>query len=208
MENTPPFIRAGTIPVMAIACGVMVGNIYICQPLLGQIAISFGVPERIAALVAVATQVGYALGILLLVPLADIAEPRKLVRWLFALTGVALLVAAGALNIPVLVAASLCLAVLTVIPQILIPLSTSLVSPEKGGSVVGSLMMGRFWAFCSPERFRVSSRSTAAHGVRPLAWRVFSPFPFFCSCRVSCPWRKPIARKCITASCLHRFRRF
>lgn len=53
-----PEARRGTIPVMAVACGVMVGNIYLCQPLLGQIATSFGVPESVAALVAVMTQIG------------------------------------------------------------------------------------------------------------------------------------------------------
>jgi predicted MFS family arabinose efflux permease len=141
-DTTNAPIRRGTIPVMALACGVMVGNIYLCQPLLGAIAESFGVPERIASLVAVATQVGYALGILLLVPLADIAEPRKLVRWMFTLTAIALVVAAAAPNIGILVAASLSLALLTVVPQVLIPLATSLAPPEKRGRVVGSLMMG------------------------------------------------------------------
>lgn len=137
-----PAIRRGTIPVMATAAGVMVGNIYICQPLLGEIAVSFGVPEHVASLVAVATQVGYALGILLLVPLADIAEPRKLLRWLMALTAVALVGATVAPNIGILVAASLCLALLTVVPQILIPLATSLVPAEKRGRVVGTMMTG------------------------------------------------------------------
>jgi predicted MFS family arabinose efflux permease len=141
-ETTNVPIRRGTISVMALACGVMVGNIYLCQPLLGAIAEGFGVPERISALVAVATQVGYALGILLLVPLADIAEPRKLVRWLCALTAVALVIAASAPNISILVAASFSLALVTVVPQVLIPLATSLAPPERRGRVVGSLTMG------------------------------------------------------------------
>lgn len=137
-----PTIRRGTIPVMATAAGVMVGNIYICQPLLGEIAVSFGVPEHVSSLVAVATQVGYALGILLLVPLADIAEPKKLLRWLMALTAIALIGAAMAPNIGILVAASLCLALLTVVPQILIPLATALVPADKRGHVVGTMMTG------------------------------------------------------------------
>jgi predicted MFS family arabinose efflux permease len=135
-------MRRGTIPVMATAAGVMVGNIYICQPLLGQIAISFGVPEHVSSLVAVATQVGYALGILLLVPLADIAEPKKLLRWLMALTAIALFGAAMAPDIGILIGASLCLALLTVVPQILIPIATSLVPPERRGQVVGTMMTG------------------------------------------------------------------
>lgn len=64
----------------------MVGNVYICQPLLAQIAHDLVVTERTSSLVAVATQIGYALGILLVVPLADMAEPARLMRWLLALT--------------------------------------------------------------------------------------------------------------------------
>ncbi len=64
---TLPGVRAGSITVLAIACGVMVGNIYLCQPLLAQIAQQFGIAEKAASLVAVATQVGYALGVLLIV---------------------------------------------------------------------------------------------------------------------------------------------
>ncbi|GAC1045980.1 MFS transporter [Rhizobium sp. No.120] len=135
-------IRRGTIPVMAVACGVMVGNIYLCQPLLGAIAKDFGVPESIASLVAVMTQVGYALGILLLVPLSDMAEPRSLVRWMSALAAVGLLMACLAPAIPVLLAASIFLAFVTVVPQVLIPLATSLVAPEHRGRAVGSLATG------------------------------------------------------------------
>ncbi|QXZ80101.1 MFS transporter [Rhizobium sp. L51/94] len=135
-------MHRGTIPLMAAACGVMVGNIYLCQPLLGQIAVSFGVPEHVSSLVAVATQVGYAFGILLLVPLADIAEPRRLLRWLMALTAIGLLGAALAPGIGVLIGASACLALVTVVPQVLIPLATSLVPAEKRGRVVGTMTTG------------------------------------------------------------------
>jgi len=137
-----PVLRRGTIPVMVVACGVMVGNIYFCQPLLDQIAVSFGVPEHISSLVAVATQVGYALGILLLVPLADIAEPRKLLRWLMVLTAIGLVGASLAPNIWILIGASVCFAFLTVVPHILIPISASLVPPERRGQVVGTMVTG------------------------------------------------------------------
>ncbi len=135
-------IHRGTIPLMAAACGVMVGNIYLCQPLLGQIAVSFGVPEHVSSLVAVATQVGYAFGILLLVPLADIAEPRKLLRWLMALTAIGLVAASLAPNIGILIGASACLALVTVVPQVLIPIAASLVPAEKRGRVVGTMTTG------------------------------------------------------------------
>jgi len=137
-----PAIRRSTIPLMVVACGVLVGNIYFCQPLLGQIAISFGIPEHASSLVAVATQVGYALGILLLVPLADVAEPRRLLRWLMALTALGLGAAALAPNVGVLIGASVCFAFMTVVPSMLVPIAASLVPPERRGQVVGTMVTG------------------------------------------------------------------
>jgi predicted MFS family arabinose efflux permease len=141
-QSTTNPVRRGTIPVMAIACGVMVGNIYLCQPLLGAIAKDFGGPENVASLVAVMTQVGYALGILLLVPLSDMAEPRSLVRWMSALAAAGLFMASLSPAISVLLTASIFLAFVTVVPQVLIPLATSLVAPERRGRAVGSLATG------------------------------------------------------------------
>jgi predicted MFS family arabinose efflux permease len=139
---TLPGVRPGTVPVLALGCGVMVGNIYLCQPLLAQIAQDFGVPERSAGLVAAATQVGYALGILFVVPLADMAAPARLVRWLLILTTLGLVGAALSPGIPLLIAASLALATVTVVPQILMPLAPTLVAPENRGRIVGSLTTG------------------------------------------------------------------
>ena len=51
-------VRRGTITVMSAACGIMVGNVYLCQPLLHEIAVGFGVTEQAAGLVAVAAQIG------------------------------------------------------------------------------------------------------------------------------------------------------
>ncbi|MGA7803674.1 MFS transporter [Bradyrhizobium sp.] len=128
--------------MLAIACGVMVGNIYLCQPLLAQIAQQFGIAEKAASLVAVATQIGYALGVLLIVPLADMAKPALLVRWLMALTTIGLAAAALSPNVPVLLVASVCFATVTVIPQIPMPLAPTLVAPEHRGRSLGALSTG------------------------------------------------------------------
>lgn len=130
------------IPVMAAACGVMVGNIYVCQPLLDEIARGFGVPEHVAGFVAVAAQVGYAVGILFVLPMADVAEPKRLIRVLTAVTALGLLAAAAAPGISVLVLATLVVASATVVPQMLIPLATSLAPLEQRGRVIGVLQTG------------------------------------------------------------------
>ncbi len=139
---SPRASRRGTVFVYAFTCGIMVGNLYICQPLLHEIALSFRVAEPTAALVTVAAQVGYALGILLLVPLADVAEPKRLLRWLVLATTAGLLLAAAAPGILVLIAASLVFAAATVVPQILVPLATSLVAPDRRGRVIAALQTG------------------------------------------------------------------
>ena len=83
-KNTPSTAASqpgrGTLALLAAACGITVGNVYLCQPLLDQIAVSLGVPAQTAGLVAVGAQVGYALGILLVLPLADVIASRKLGR--------------------------------------------------------------------------------------------------------------------------------
>ena len=137
-----PESRPGTILVLAIACGVMVANVYLCQPLLDEMARSLGVPEHVAGLVAVATQVGYAVGILFVVPLGDVAEPRRLVRALVGVTALGLLGAALAPGIPILLVASLVIAATTVVAQVLIPLATSMAPPERRGRVIGALQTG------------------------------------------------------------------
>jgi predicted MFS family arabinose efflux permease len=138
----PPSARRGTVFVYALTCGVMVGNLYICQPLLHDIALGLHLTEPVAGFVTVAAQVGYALGILLLVPLADIAEPARLLRWLILATSAGLVVAGAAPGITILIAASLVFAAATVVPQILVPLATALVPPDRRGRVIASLQTG------------------------------------------------------------------
>lgn len=139
--NVPTLDRFALVG-LAVGCGITVGNIYLCQPLLDQMAVSLGVSPQVAGLVAVASQVGYALGILLILPLADAVEPRRLIRVLLILTAMSLLGAAFSPATPVLVAASLAIASTTVIPQILIPVASGYVEPRHRGRVIGALQTG------------------------------------------------------------------
>ncbi len=144
MSATIPLqgVRQGALTVLAIACGVMVATIYLCQPLLAEIAGALGVSPAQAALVAVLTQVGYTLGILFVVPLADSSDPVKLIRWMMSLTILGLLGAACSPTLGVLLAASLCIAATCVVAQVLIPLATTLAGPEYRGRIVSRLSTG------------------------------------------------------------------
>ncbi|MDE1164452.1 MAG: MFS transporter [Pseudomonas sp.] len=135
-------VKRGTLTLFAVACGVMVANIYLCQPLLAELARALGVSADRAALVAVATQVGYTLGILFVVPLADSSDPVKLVRWMMSLTIVGLLGACVSPNLAALMVASVCIAATCVVAQVLIPLATTLAGPQYRGRIVSKLSTG------------------------------------------------------------------
>ncbi|TXS22055.1 MFS transporter [Streptomyces sp. adm13(2018)] len=130
------------VPLLAVAGAVTVANLYFPQPLLAAVARGLDVSERTAGLIASAAQIGYALGILLLVPLADIVRLRRLTSVLLALTTAALLVAAAAPGVLTLALATLALSTTTVLPQILTPVAAVLADPGRQGRVVGLVGLG------------------------------------------------------------------
>jgi predicted MFS family arabinose efflux permease len=128
--------------VLAAGAGITVANVYLCQPLLAAIAHDFHLTPDRAGWVASAAQAGYAIGILLIVPLADHAAPRRLLRALLAVACVALLAAAWSPAIGVLVAAAFAISLASVVPQILVPLAVASHVQAGAGKVVGTMQTG------------------------------------------------------------------
>ncbi|GAA4680302.1 MFS transporter [Frondihabitans cladoniiphilus] len=128
--------------VMALTCGFTVANIYYSQPLLGLIAHDFSVSEGTAALVVTLTQLGYALGMIALVPLGDKVENRGLASWTLLGTAVALGVAAFSPSFGVFLAMSILIGVTSVVVQVIVPIAANLAPEGQGGRVVGQVMMG------------------------------------------------------------------
>ncbi|MDV5142936.1 MFS transporter [Streptomyces sp. SBC-4] len=141
-SSAPAPARTVNVLLFAVAGAVAVANIYFPQPLLAAVARGLEVSERTAGLIASAAQIGYALGILLLVPLADTARLRRLTSVLLALTCVSLLVAAAAPDVVTLTLATLALSTTTVLPQILTPVAAVLAGPGRRGRVVGLVGLG------------------------------------------------------------------
>ncbi|MEP9375289.1 MFS transporter [Aquabacter sp. CN5-332] len=135
-------MQRSVLVAFSAGCGITVGNVYLCQPLLHEMAVSFGVTEQAAGLVAVASQAGYVLGILFILPLADAIDPRRLLRVLLLLTTLSLVGAAFAPTISALALASLAFGTTTVVPQLLIPFTSGLVEPRHRGRVIGALQTG------------------------------------------------------------------
>lgn len=141
-RQTRSTITPGLTFLFAVASGAAVGNLYWAQPLLQLIAGDLGVATATAGLLVTATQVGYASGVLLIVPLGDLLDRRRLVPALMLTAAVALLACAAAPSFAALAVALFALGLTTISGQVLIPLAADLAAPSARGRVVGSVASG------------------------------------------------------------------
>jgi predicted MFS family arabinose efflux permease len=128
--------------IMAICTGLIVANIYYCQPLIVLISKSFAISETKGGRIPFLTQLGYAIGLLFFVPLGDKIERRRQIIWMAAAAVGALVLAACASSLIVLEVASVLIGATSVIPQLILPMSAHLASPARTGKVIGSIMSG------------------------------------------------------------------
>jgi len=130
------------MPFLGFACCIGVSSIYFNQPLLLEMAHTFHVTPAHTGFVAVATQVGYALGLFLLVPLGDVIESRALMMRLFAAVSIALFAVAFAPNLALLIAASVLVGLFASVTHVALPIAPSLVTHAKRGRAIGTVMTG------------------------------------------------------------------
>ena len=128
--------------LMAIACGLCAGANYYCQPLINSIQHSFNVPQSQVALTVTFAQISYALGLLFIVPLGDIVNKTKFIPLLMLGAAIGLSICALSVNLTMLWIGTIITGLFSVAAQVLIPLVTVAVRPEKIGQVVGFLMSG------------------------------------------------------------------
>ncbi|SHN43109.1 MFS transporter [Chitinophaga sp. CF418] len=132
----------GDTAFMAACTGLIVANIYYCQPLIVLISKEWGLHESVAGRVTYLTQIGYALGLLLIVPMGDILERRKQILVSTGVTVMALLLAASAPSFVILQIASVLIGISTIVPQLILPLAAHLTPDNKRGSTIGTIMAG------------------------------------------------------------------
>jgi predicted MFS family arabinose efflux permease len=128
--------------LFALAAGAAVANLYWAQPLLDVIADDLRAPTAHAGWLVTATQIGYAAGILLLVPLGDVLDRRRFVPVMMLCAAVALVLCALAPTFGVLLVAVTALGVTTVSGQVLTPLAGDLAADGERGRVVGTVVSG------------------------------------------------------------------
>ncbi len=133
---------ASLVLLLATAAGLAVATLYYNQPMLGVLGANIGATGSQVGLVPTLTQLGYALGILLLAPLGDRYDRRRIILFKAAALVVALLVAAASPHIGVLLAASLAIGVFATLAQDIVPAAATLAPEANRGKVVGTVMTG------------------------------------------------------------------
>jgi predicted MFS family arabinose efflux permease len=128
--------------IMASATGLAVASNYFAQPLLPTMAKDLGLSTAKAGIIVTTAQLGYAAGLLFLVPLGDLFERRGLIGAMALLSAGGLLTTALASNLTLVLVGTALTGLFSVVAQILVPFAATLAAPEKRGKVVGTVMSG------------------------------------------------------------------
>ncbi|MFR1942536.1 MAG: MFS transporter [Enterococcus durans] len=139
-EQTP--LTRSLILLLSITCGVVVANMYYIQPIGTKVATSLSVSTSAVGILTMLTQLGYALGLLFLVPLGDVVDRPKLIIRMAALSAISLLAAFFAPSFTLFACASFLIGLLSIVPQIIIPYGAVLAGPKARGKVMGTLLSG------------------------------------------------------------------
>ena len=150
--------------LMAISCGLVVANIYYNQPLLAAIGRTFHLSDSSASLVATATQVGYTVGMLFVVPLGDMLERKRLILLMLLGAAGCLALAAFAPSFALLAGASVLIGVCSAVPQLLLPMAAHLAPEADRGRIVGRIMSGLLIGI-------LASRTISGYVGAHLGWR-------------------------------------
>jgi len=128
--------------VLSVASAIAVGNLYWIQPLLSEVASEFNVSSSQASYLVTVTQVGYAVGVLLLLPLGDALNRKRFIPTVMLIGSLMLFLCSIANNFELLLIGLGLVGVFTISGQLIVPLAGSLASEEKRGQIVGILASG------------------------------------------------------------------
>jgi predicted MFS family arabinose efflux permease len=177
------------LPFLGLACAVGVSTIYYNQPLLLEMSRTYGSTAGHTGFVAVATQVGYAVGMLAFVPLGDVLERRALMMRMYAAVAVSLLLVAVSPGLNWLIAGSVLLGLFASVTHVALPIAPDLVSHEQRGRAIGTVMTGLLLGILLARTF--AGWVSGIHGWRwvfvvaavmnaafvPLMWKVMPKLP-------------------------------
>ena len=162
----PAGLSTALTALFAVACGLCVANIYFAQPLIEPISQALGLHAGLAGLVVTLTQLGYGAGLILLVPLADVVENRRLIMLAMAGAVLGLIGAAASTSAATFLIASFVVGSCAVAAQVLVPFASHLAPDATRGKVVGNVMAGLLAGIMLARPF--SSLVAAAFGWRAV----------------------------------------
>lgn len=142
MTKSNQGLSPALILLMSVATGLAVASNYYAQPLLETIARNFSLSASSAGFIVTAAQLGYAVGLLFLVPLGDMFERRAMIVSMTLLAAGGMLITASSQSLAMMIIGTALTGLFSVVAQILVPLAATLASPEKRGKVVGTIMSG------------------------------------------------------------------
>ncbi|MGG4661655.1 MFS transporter [Providencia vermicola] len=164
-------LTTGLTILMAIATGLVVASNYYAQPLLDTIAAQFNLTTNMAGFIVTAAQLGYAVGLLFLVPLGDLFERKRLILFMTFLSASGLLITALSTNIWQILLGTALTGLFSVVAQVLIPMAASIAHPNKRGKAVGIIMSGLLLGILLART--VSGAVAMVGGWRAIYWVAF-----------------------------------
>lgn len=128
--------------LFAVCSGLAIGNLYWAQPLLVQIMDGFGLPAANGGLLVTATQIGYAMGILFILPLGDFVRRKRMIALVMVLSVLALVSCAISPSFIILSLSLFSMGIVTISGQIILPLAGDLSREDERGHIVGIVSSG------------------------------------------------------------------
>jgi predicted MFS family arabinose efflux permease len=168
VADTPRHLSRTLVALIAVATGAVVANLYYAQPVLHQVARTFHSGAGASSSIITATQIGYAAGLLLVVPLGDLHPRRALVTRLFCVAAVALVACALAPGLWFFALASVAVGGASVAGQVMIPFAADMAPEERRGRVVARIMTGLLMGILLART--VSGLVAQAAGWRAIYW--------------------------------------
>jgi predicted MFS family arabinose efflux permease len=150
--------------VLAVACGLSVANIYYAQPVLEALAHSFGTSEGTVTVVVTLSQIGYAIGLVFVLPLGDLLQIRRLTPLMLTIAAVALLVTGASPDLAIFMIGYLVVGTFSTVAQILVPFAANLAPEATRGEIVGRVMGGLLLGI-------LLARTISAEVAALLGWR-------------------------------------
>lgn len=127
---------------MATTCGLLAANLIYAQPLLATIGRSFAVSVNQVGLIPMLGQFGYALGLILIVPLGEKYNQRSLIVLMLCAVVLPLALMAAAPTVVLLMIASCLVGFMSIVPELIIPFAARLAPSNERGRVVGTVLCG------------------------------------------------------------------